>query len=263
MPRVVPSQVVRLVDSIPLPSLNGIVNMNKVDPALLSGLLDLVDQVPNELLTMDNDSYTHFIYAKAQIKEMLATWTSNRNAGQHPLSFQFSLSQSPLAWIRIAFAMCPDESTAPGTSELNFIADADLRMNLRNDVGGIKRALANGEWKAATVLAGSAIEALLLWSLQQRPAADITTAIAALTTSGELTRQPNANLERWDLHEFTEVAANLGIIKTDTATETRLAREFRNLIHPGRAQRLGQKCDRGTALSSVAALDHVVRDITP
>jgi hypothetical protein len=59
------------------------------------------------------------------------------------------------------------------------------------------------------------------------------------------------------------VAANLGIIEADTAIETRLAGEFRNLIHPGRTLRLGKKCDRGTALSSVAALDHVVRDLTP
>jgi hypothetical protein len=71
------------------------------------------------------------------------------------------------------------------------------------------------------------------------------------------------NLERWALHEFTEVAANLSIIKKGTHTETKLAREFRNLIHPGRAQRLGQTCDRGTAaLASVAALDHVVRDLS-
>jgi hypothetical protein len=48
----------------------------------------------------------------------------------------------------------------------------------------------------------------------------------------------------------------------DKREDTKLAREFRNLIHPGCAQRLGQKCDRGTALFSIAALDHVVRDLS-
>lgn len=43
----------------------------------------------------------------------------------------------------------------------------------------------------------------------------------------------------------------------------RLAKDFRNLIHPGAAQRLAQNCDRATALSAVAAVEHVVRDITP
>ena len=34
---------------------------------------------------------------------------------------------------------------------------------------------------------------------------------------------------------------------------------FRNLIHPGRAARLAQTCDRATALSAIGALEHVVR----
>lgn len=262
MPRVVPSQVVSFINSIPLQGPKDVIHMNSVGSHRLSAVLQLVDQVPDELVTMDSEAYRLLVLAKENIKDILGTWTSNRNAGHPLLTVNLHISNNPLVQIRDALAKCADESPAPATSELKFIADSDLRTILRNDIGAVTRALANGEWKAATVISGSAIEALLLWSLQQRLAADITTAIAALTTSGELTRQPNANLEKWDLHEFTEVAAKLGIIKADTATETRLAREFRNLIHPGRAQRLGQKCDRGTALSSVAALDHVVRDLT-
>jgi hypothetical protein len=56
--------------------------------------------------------------------------------------------------------------------------------------------------------------------------------------------------------------AHLGIVTPETAIEIRLAKSFRTLIPPGRAQRLAQKCDRVTALSSVAALDHVVRDLS-
>ena len=79
-------------------------------------------------------------------------------------------------------------------------------------MGAINRALTNGEWKAATVLAGSAAEALLLWALKQRLAADIGTAVAAAKASGELTTKPDANLDRWNLHEYIEVAAQLGTI---------------------------------------------------
>ena len=122
--------------------------------------------------------------------------------------------------------------------------------------------MSNGEWKAATVLAGSAIEALLLWALGQRPTADIAKATTALLASGEISRQPDSNLERWDLHEYNEFAFNLRLLENDTYIKINLAREYRNLIHPGRAQRLGQICDRGTALSCVAALEHVVRDLT-
>jgi len=130
-------------------------------------------------------------------------------------------------------------------------------------MGAINRALSNGEWKAATVLAGSVIEALLLWALEQRPPADISAGIAAAMSARALTREPDNDLERWDLHEYTEVAANLGIIKNDSAAQTRLARRFRNFIHPGLAQRVAQKCDRATALSAVAGAEHVARDLTP
>lgn len=145
-----------------------------------------------------------------------------------------------------------------------FIADSELRTNLQSDIGAINRALSNGEWKAATVLAGSAIEALLLWALQQRPTADVQTAVTALKGAGVLSgRQGAGPLEEWHLHEYIGVAENLGIIKEETATQSRLAKDFRNLIHPGGAQRLKQKCDRATALSAVAGVEHVVRNLTP
>jgi hypothetical protein len=231
--------------------------MNIVGSARFRGVLDLLAQVPDELLVMDD--YASFVEAKAEIEDLLEAW---KTAGNRLREVHVAASaRNPLNVIRNALAKCPDESPAPSTSELAFIADADLRTNLRNDIGAINRALSNGEWKATTVLAGSAIEALLLWKLEQRKA-DIAGAVAELVARRTLTSQPDANLERWDLHQFTEVAAHLGIIKPDTATETRLARGFRNLIHPGRAQRLAQKCDRGMALSCVGALEHVVRDLS-
>jgi hypothetical protein len=261
MPRVVPSQAVAFIKTL-WPTSGDLNNLHRGQAGQLSGLVDLVDQIPNELLTMDTATYASFLCGRAHIKQKLLAWVADPNRGHDLGQMPGATPKNPVTEIRDALAKCPDESPAPGTSELNFIPDEDLRANLRNDIGAINRALSNGEWKAATVLAGSTIEALLLWALQRNLAA-ATAAATALRTSGELTRQPDANLERWDLHEYTEVAANLGIIEPDTATETRLAREFRNLIHPGRAQRLGQTCDRGTALSCVAALDHVVRDLTP
>jgi hypothetical protein len=213
---------------------------------------------------MDSAAYARFICAKAHVRHRLSAWASDPRLPNSlgNLNTPGQPEQIPVAVIRDTLSLCPDESPAPGTSELNFINDEELRTNLRNDIGTVTAALSNGEWKAATVLAGSTIEGLLLWSLSQSPATDIATAITNLVASGKLERRPHANLERWDLCEFNEVARNLGIIEDDTYTKANLAREYRNLIHPGRAQRLGQKCDRGTALSCVAALEHVVRDLT-
>jgi len=264
MPRVVPSQVVRFIKTAPFRERpNKIVAMSDVEPALLRGVLDLLSQMPDELLTMDSDEYISFVHGKAEIEEILETWASNRDAGLGRRQYECELHKNPLTRIREALAKCPDESPAPGTSELNFIMDADLRTELQTDVGRINRALANGEWKAATVLAGSAAEALLLWALNnKRSPADITIAIQTLKANGGLTANPDPNrLERWNLYEYIQVSENLGIIKPNTAKQTRLAKDFRNFIHPGVAQRLGEKCDRATALSAVAGMEHVVHDL--
>jgi hypothetical protein len=143
-----------------------------------------------------------------------------------------------------------------GTTDLNFITDQSLRESIRLDISAANSALVNGEWKAATVLAGSVIEALLLWVLQQKSPADVTTAI------GKIGRKCAADMQKWDLADYIGVAEVLKIIKPETISQCRLAKNFRNLIHPGRAQRTGQPCNRGTALSAVAAIEHVVNDLT-
>ncbi len=60
-------------------------------------------------------------------------------------------------------AECPDKGISAETSSLIFVTDDELRENVRQDVSSFQEAFNNGEWKAATVLAASAIEALLLY----------------------------------------------------------------------------------------------------
>ena len=76
MPRVVPSQVFFAIAGTPLTETrpgSGVVTMNTAGPAALSAILDLVNQIPSELITMDNATYHSFIVAKAQIKDILET----------------------------------------------------------------------------------------------------------------------------------------------------------------------------------------------
>jgi hypothetical protein len=62
----------------------------------------------------------------------------------------------------------PDEIPSPATTELSFIGDLDLRNSIRNDISAAYRVLGDGLWKAATVLAGAAAEALLLWAITEK-----------------------------------------------------------------------------------------------
>jgi hypothetical protein len=63
------------------------------------------------------------------------------------------------------------------------------------------------------------------------------------------------------LHEYVEVAAHLKLIENDTAKLVRLAKDFRNLIHPGLAiydQQLRSRfrLDAGAALAAVLVPDN-------
>jgi hypothetical protein len=258
MARVVPSVVVNIIDLFwPRPKDDDI---SKRESGQIAGVLDLVYQIPDELLPHTPTEYAELVIARAHIKHQLEAWASDPREPGWLGQIPGLNNRRPVNVIRDALANCDDSFPSAGTAELNFITDKSLRESLRIDISDVGRALASAEWKAATVLAGSAIEALLLWDLQNRHAAETPAAVAKLVTNGTF-KAPPANLENWTLQHLTEVTAHLGAIIPETATEVRLAKDFRNLIHPGRAQRLGQKCDRGTAHASFAALDHVVRDL--
>ena len=265
MPRVVPSDVVKVADRM-FPEMVQSSMFPSVGPdhvPRLVALARLVDAVPEELLTLEPSRYAGLVASAAYLRALADYFIANRA----PLSLNLQgYDPNPVAIIRAAMAACPDEAPAPGTKELSFITDADLRQSIRLDMSAAHQGLSQGEWKGATVLAGSAVEALLLWVLQEREKDKlgvVRAAVVALLGGRPLSRDPGADLEGpgWHLHEYVEVAAHLGIIKPDTATLVRLAKDFRNLIHPGRAARLGQKCDRATALGALAAVEAVVRDL--
>jgi hypothetical protein len=150
----------------------------------------------------------------------------------------------------------------PTTSELKFITDPALRESLQIDISTANSAFSNGEWKASTVLAGSTLEALLLWLLEQETdKKKISAAVKTLVENGKFRGKPSNNHDEWSLHRYIEVAKELKLISDNAATQARLAREFRNFIHPGKSQRLHQRCTRATARSALAAMDHVLQEL--
>ena len=257
MARVMPSQVVRTIDEwfphaaedkpgVPLHGWDG----------KLGGILSLLRNVPDELLVLKPEEYADLINAQSVGAQMHSA--SRGTAGTLPQVNKFDV----ITVIRRALAKCSDQyPPPPTTTELSFINNIALRENIRRDLGAANRALNNAEWKAATVLAGAAIEALLHWRLQEAPP-DAATVDSAVTSLAGTRKLPFSDIDRWDLDQFIEVAAQLNLLKPDTCSAARLAKNFRNLIHPGRAARLAQTCDRATAYSAVGALEHVIRDLS-
>src|SRR5207245_9434600 len=110
------------------------------------------------------EEHPDFILSFGAVKNILVRWESNPSIA---FTTPHGLELHPLTTIRRALEQCPDEPLAVGAGRLMFVTDADLRDVLARDIGAVDRALANGEWKAATVLAGSLVEALLLWKVGQ------------------------------------------------------------------------------------------------
>jgi hypothetical protein len=218
-------------------------------------LLGLIEYMPPELMPRDASDFVKLVIRLQFLRGISEQWaTLDASVSRVPGG-----DQNVICEIRDILAQCPDEAPALGTTGLLFIPDPAFREGLRLDISTAEQALANGEWKAATVLAGSIVEALLLWALQQVPASNLQIAITSAVIKGTLSRPPQRGPEHWDLSEYIAVAEHLTLIDTNAATQARLAKDFRNLIHPGRAQRLAQICDRGTALAALAAFEMVVR----
>ncbi len=265
MPRIVPSDVVKAIDRM-FPEMakdpHAFPQLAVDHLPWLMALANLVEAVPVELVVLEPQRYAELVASVASLRAMGDVFGVRREMSLRLRGFD----ENPIALIRRAIAACHDEAPATETAGLAFVNDSALRDSVRLDISGANRDLTQGEWKGATVLAGSAVEALLLWKLQehekQTPGA-LAVAVAALLASGTVTRKPNPDPEEWHLHQYIEVALHLKLIQPESAVQARQAKDFRNLIHPGRATRLGQTCDRGTALATLAAVELIVRDLTP
>jgi hypothetical protein len=172
MPRVVPSQVVAAIGQLfPHVHAGGDFNLFQVNRPEVLALFDLIDRIPPELMPLDTHDFVQLVIGLNYLRGAITHWAT------HDLAFGRVLGgdRTVIYDIRDILARCPDEAPNPATAELLFISDLALREGLRIDISTANQALANGEWKAATVLAGSVVEALLLWALQQTPAADLQT----------------------------------------------------------------------------------------
>jgi hypothetical protein len=206
----------------------------------------LTDSIPEELIALSGTDYSDFVVAL----ELLKTNVDLLRDRQGQVATLSLRGESAISVIRKMLQKCPDQIPDSGTIGLTFIPDTNLAGSIRQDISDAASALHRGEYKAATVLAGAAIEALLLWALQGR-------GIATSVTTTD--RRP---IDAWGLETLTSEALNNRLITEHTKNQVDLARNFRNLIHPGRSQRFSLVCDRATALSALAGAEHVVRDLS-
>jgi len=225
------------------------------DASQVVAIATVIDRVPPELIgTLPGPDYADLIIRLTTVREFAKT-ARRRGAAVQPMSGEHVVA------LRQLLERCPDTIPSPATASLTFVHDPVLRESLRIDISAANHDLANGEWKSATVMAASVVEALLLDALQKQHPNAIAGVRPGVIARG--INVPNTPLDEWTLRPFIEIALDLQLIEARTAIQTRQAADYRNLIHPGRAQRLGAQCNRGTALAAMSALEFVVEDLTP
>lgn len=226
-------------------------------------LVALVDALPSELLPHDSDGQLTIIAAQGAMRAALSAWASGAHPGHLPLLRPLSAlgGKQPIVAILEVLRRSPDEAPHQGTAALLFLENEEVRLSIRTDASGAHRALGNGEFKAATVLAGSVIEALLLWRVEKLSTAKLKAAKAHADSKrtasghGPVSKHPP---ERWVLSEFIDVASGGELIDDMTAANLRLSNEYRNLIHAGRVKRTGSRASLATALSALGGMERLI-----
>ncbi len=205
----------------------------------IATLLVLVDSLDSRLLAewLGRDRLIQYEQARTTLRHQL-----NRREGGD----QTKMGANPAVDIYELLAGCPDQPTPTASTHLHFIADPELRLSIARDVDSVKALVALEEWRAATVLAGAVVEAMLLAKLGER-AQD---AMDFAASKG----WPARVLDKWSLEWLIQTAGGLAVITNEEAKACSLAQHYRNLIHPGR-ERLAHPCNRGTTLVAQAAIE--------
>lgn len=129
--------------------------------------------------------------------------------------------------------------------EFSFIHDNKLRLLLERDCQELEICVKNKAHKSVLILSGSIIEAMLVdYFLQNMP--------ENLSENKVL---------RKDLFELIDLAFNASLISDMTKNLSSVIRNYRNLIHPGREVRSGEKCNEETAIVAYNLLKMITGEI--
>jgi hypothetical protein len=264
MPRITPAVVAEFIDaSFPdLRQRGAIGNLDSGSLQTLGTLVAMLDRIDEGILgVLTSEQYRDLIVAIEYIRTTITRWQSPRESGRGPYtvgSFQPLGNRHAVVVLRDIMRAAPQEPTAMVEPRLVFLNDPDLQTSIATDISSAQAAFADGRYKNCCVMAGAGVEALLLWAVQRTPSVDRNAAfdaVQARRARENRGRMPNdRDPLRWALEQYIEVARELQLISPMTATAALLAKNFRNLIHPGRAERLQETATHGAASQALAAL---------
>lgn len=258
MVRVVPSAIVDFIDQAfqEVVRKSGAVWIPYDRVAQLRVLLTLLDNLDEALTPIGRNAY-NFLIAREIIRNHLVGWEQHGSGYRGNLKSTPGIAEENPVWVlRQLLKKCSDLAAPATTAELNFVEDVEYRARLREDVFAAESAFNNKEFKAATVMAGSVVEALLLLAIERAPKDDLDRAVKA-PKNRDL---EGKGIEFATLGQLERIARQLGLYSDEALRSVTLAAEFRNLIHPGKEKRKQAQCNQATARSALAAMDHLIAE---
>ena len=272
MAKITPSAVVQFIDrSFPELRTKGLKTITSYHHQILATLVALVDAVGDDVLAaLTAEQYQELLVAIEYLRVTTNRWNylpDSPGARIVATSFAPLGNRHPVEVVLKVMEACPEEPIAVAQTHLTFLADPELERSIATDVASAEGALADGRYKNACVMAGSALEALLLWAVQRRKPTDHAIAFKATQEARETSGRPplkrlDSDPRRWGLEQYIEVARHLPVLSPMAADAAMLAKDFRNLIHPGRAERLQAHATRGSAGQAIAAMMLTVEDLS-
>jgi hypothetical protein len=260
---VLPSQVVAFVDAaIPdaarIQAEGSPLSIDYSENAFLRALSELIERM-DEILLPTGEEYVTYVAAVSAIDAILNEWQSRDVT--RPLKRVPGTDENPVITIRKLLENCPDQRIPDKFAGFEFITDDHYRRQLLMEMLSVEDLLKDSQWKAVMVMASSLMEAIFCECLMNVPAADLEPAVQAAIDDGAIRKNTKGSPENWNLPTYVHVARQVGLITERTKQQALLAGDYRNLVHPGKTRREAVTCNRATALSVVAGLEHVVDDI--
>ena len=239
--RILPSQMVQAIESLIGRQDSDIYSRRLTHPYLadVNAILALLDDVPTELITLSFSDYVELNKCRSLLAATTSKWTLGDIAPARDVN-----GKDPVERIRRLMQQCQDRLPPP-EPELPFIDNSDRRAGIESQMHAAWRNFETQTWLGAKTFAAAALEAILLWVLETK------------VPPKSLKKRPN-DMVLFDLVEGTKGAA---LITDETATLAHMARDARNLIHPGKVARSGVECSKASALTAFAGLYRVVEDL--
>ena len=183
-------------------------------------------RLPPELIDINAQDYLEFSQCWAVLATKLPAWNLGDIAPANSVG-----GKDVIKCIRRLMLKCRDQLPPP-EPELPFILEDDVRLGIEDRIQTAWTDFNAREWMGATILAGHLIEALLLWAVKKKGG------------GAPFKKSP----DELHLHDLITEAIKRGLISAECRKLADLAKDARNLIHPGKATCSGTVCSKATAL---------------